>query len=101
MKKIIFVVSVTVILILTGCKSQNSNELPRIALQGLLLNQALFPAVSHEEAFRAREGDDVFSYYPFMNPDSGIIDRAVWLPTLRGHAMPGGIVTREAYESCY
>jgi microcystin degradation protein MlrC len=34
-----------------------------------------------------------------MSPDSGIIDRAEWLPTLRGHAMPGGIVTREAYES--
>lgn len=27
------------------------------------------------------------------------MDRAVWFPTLRGHAMPGGIVTREAYES--
>lgn len=100
MKKIILVVSVTVILILTGCKSQNSNELPRIAIAGIAIESSTFsPAVSHEEAFRAREGDDVFSYYPFMNPDSGIIDRAVWLPTLRGHAMPGGIVTREAYES--
>ena len=100
MKKIILVVSVTVILILTGCKSQNSNELPRIAIAGIAIESSTFsPAVSHEEAFRDREGDDVFSYYPFMNPDSGIIDRAVWLPTLRGHAMPGGIVTREAYES--
>ena len=36
---------------------------------------------------------------PFFAADSGIIDRAVWLPTLRGHAMPGGIVSREAYES--
>ncbi|HBK95110.1 MAG TPA: microcystin degradation protein MlrC, partial [Porphyromonadaceae bacterium] len=35
----------------------------------------------------------------FFAADSGIIDRAVWLPTLRGHAMPGGIVSREAYES--
>ncbi|HCB00301.1 MAG TPA: microcystin degradation protein MlrC, partial [Porphyromonadaceae bacterium] len=57
------------------------------------------PAVSHEDAFRARYGDSVFSYYPFFAADSGIIDRAVWLPTLRGHAMPGGIVSREAYES--
>ncbi|MDR2815397.1 MAG: M81 family metallopeptidase, partial [Proteiniphilum sp.] len=47
----------------------------------------------------ARTGENIFSYYPFMSPDSGIIDRAEWLPTLRGHAMPGGIVTREAYES--
>ncbi|MDD2911886.1 MAG: M81 family metallopeptidase, partial [Petrimonas sp.] len=50
-------------------------------------------------AFRARYGDSVFSYYPFFAADSGIVDRAVWLPTLRGHAMPGGIVSREAYES--
>ncbi len=24
---------------------------------------------------------------------------AQWIPTLKGHALPGGIVTREAYES--
>lgn len=100
MKKIILVISVAIILILTGCKSQNNNELPRIAIAGIAIESSTFsPAVTHEDAFRAREGEDVFSYYPFMDPDSGIIDRAVWLPTLRGHAMPGGIVTREAYES--
>ncbi|MDD2299360.1 MAG: M81 family metallopeptidase, partial [Fermentimonas sp.] len=100
MKKIILVISVAILLILTGCKSQNNNELPRIAIAGIAIESSTFsPAVTHEDAFRAREGEDVFSYYPFMDPDSGIIDRAVWLPTLRGHAMPGGIVTREAYES--
>ncbi len=63
------------------------------------MSQVLSPAVTNEEAFNAREGEKVLTYYPFMAVDSGIIDRAVWIPTLRGHAMPGGIVTREAYES--
>ncbi|MEA4978965.1 MAG: M81 family metallopeptidase, partial [Petrimonas sp.] len=82
-----------------GCQS-NKKKLPRIAIAGLAIESSTFsPAVSHEDAFRARYGDSVFSYYPFFAADSGIIDRAVWLPTLRGHAMPGGIVSREAYES--
>jgi microcystin degradation protein MlrC len=25
--------------------------------------------------------------------------KANWIPTLRGHALPGGIVTKEAYNS--
>lgn len=82
-----------------GCQN-HKKKLLRIAIAGLAIESSTFsPAVSHEDAFRARYGDSVFSYYPFFAADSGIIDRAVWLPTLRGHAMPGGIVSREAYES--
>src|SRR5690554_1802650 len=101
MKKIIIALSVISVLITSGCNGGASSEqLPRIAIAGIAIESSTFsPAVTHEDAFRARVGEDVFSYYPFMAPDSGIIDRAVWLPTLRGHAMPGGIVTREAYES--
>lgn len=89
------------LLLASGCnESSKKKELPRIAIAGIAIESSTFsPAVTHEEAFRTRQGEDVFSYYPFMSPDSGIIDRAEWLPTLRGHAMPGGIVTREAYES--
>ncbi len=100
MKKTILLISAAILLIMTGCKSQKDNNLPRIAIAGIAIESSTFsPAVTQEDAFRAREGNDIFSYYPFMDPDSGIIDRAVWLPTLRGHAMPGGIVTREAYET--
>lgn len=101
MKKIINAISILLILLVAGCKtSTGQKELPRIAIAGIAIESSTFsPAVSHEDAFRARTGEDVFSYYPFMEVDSGIIDRAVWLPTLRGHAMPGGIVTFEAYES--
>lgn len=101
MKKIIIALSVILIILASSCNGGASNgQLPRIAIAGIAIESSTFsPAVTHEDAFRARVGEDVFSYYPFMAPDSGIIDRAVWLPTLRGHAMPGGIVTREAYES--
>ena len=57
------------------------------------------PAKTVEEDFKARVGNDVFDYYPFLSPDSLNRQRAIWVPTLRGHALPGGIVTKEAYES--
>ncbi|HPD86342.1 MAG TPA: M81 family metallopeptidase, partial [Proteiniphilum sp.] len=100
MKKIVLVLPLFLMIIALSCNNSNKSEKPRIAIAGIAIESSTFsPAVSHEDAFRARVGDEVFSYYPFMAPDSGIIDKAIWLPTLRGHAMPGGIVTREAYES--
>lgn len=101
MKKTVFILPLLLLPFVTGCNIGNSKkELPRIAIAGIAIESSTFsPAVTHEEAFRARKGEDIFSYYPFMDSDSGIIDRAEWLPTLRGHAMPGGIVTHEAYES--
>ena len=85
-----------------SCAESNkeNKEHPRIAIAGLAIESSTFsPAVTHAEAFRTRRGEDVFSYYPFFSQDSALIDEAEWLPTLRGHAMPGGIVTREAYET--
>ena len=100
MKKVLFVLPLLMMIIALSCSNSNKSEKPRIAIAGIAIESSTFsPAVSHEDAFRARVGDEVFSYYPFMAPDSGIINRAEWLPTLRGHAMPGGIVTFEAYES--
>ncbi len=100
MNKNILTLAALILLLFASCTSRADKELPRIAIAGIAIESSTFsPAVSNEDAFRAREGEEVFSYYPFMSPDSGIIDRAVWLPTLRGHAMPGGIVTKEAYES--
>lgn len=81
-----------------SCQSKAS--LPRIAIAGIAIESSTFsPAVSHEEAFLTRVGEEVFSYYPFMAPDAANRKRAQWFPTLRGHAIPGGIVSREAYES--
>jgi len=101
MRKIFSAIPVLLMLLSIGCQNNSApKELPRIAIAGIAIESSTFsPAVSHEDAFRAKVGDEVFTDYPFMEPDSGIIDQAVWLPTLHGHAMPGGIVTREAYES--
>ncbi len=76
------------------------HKLPRIAIAGLAIESSTFsPAVTNEEAFHAKMGDEVFSFYPFLSPDSSDRKRAEWIPILCGHALPGGIVTREAYES--
>lgn len=92
------------LIMLFSCKANNKpkfdkNNLPRIAIAGLAIESSTFsPAQSTEEAFRVRRNDEVFTYYPFLSADSINRSRAEWFPTLRGHAIPGGIVTREAYE---
>jgi microcystin degradation protein MlrC len=73
---------------------------PRIAIAGLGIESSTFsPALTDEEAFHAKYGMDVFQLYPFLSLDSPLRHRAIWIPTLVGHALPGGAVTREAYES--
>ena len=85
-------------LILFGC--QPAKKLPKVAICGLAIESSTFsPAQTEEEAFHARVGEELLSYYPFMAEDSSLRKRAEWVPTLRGHSLPGGIVTREAYES--
>jgi microcystin degradation protein MlrC len=82
-----------------GCHP-GSRPLPRIAIAGLGIESSTFsPALTEEAAFHARYGDSVFTIYPFMATDSPLRKRAVWFPTVVGHSLPGGAVTREAYES--
>ncbi|TFV94197.1 M81 family peptidase [Algoriphagus kandeliae] len=79
---------------------QPEEKLPRIAIAGLAIESSTFsPARSTAESFKARIGDDIFNYYPFLGDSSSNRSRAEWFPTLRGHAIPGGMVTREAYDS--
>jgi microcystin degradation protein MlrC len=74
--------------------------LPRIAIAGLSIESSTFsPALTGEEAFHAKYGAEVFSLYPFLSDDSSLRHRAEWIPALIGRALPGGAVTREAYES--
>ncbi|WP_439475813.1 M81 family metallopeptidase [Algoriphagus formosus] len=89
---------IALILLFFSC--QNEKKLPKIAIAGLAIESSTFsPARSTAESFKARIGDDVFNYYPFLSEDSENRARANWFPTLRGHAIPGGMVTREAYDS--
>jgi microcystin degradation protein MlrC len=74
--------------------------LPRIAIAGLAIESSTFsPALTDEAAFHAKYGADVFSSYPFLSVDSPLRQRAIWIPTIVGKSLPGGAVTREAYES--
>ncbi len=96
MKKLAFLL----LLIVGFCCTPKEKPLPRIAIAGIAIESSTFsPAVTEEAAFKARIGEEVFTYYPFMEVDSVTRGRAQWFPTLCGHAIPGGIVSREAYES--
>lgn len=99
MKNLLLLLSISFLIF--SCAEKNTvKQLPRIAIAGLAIESSTFsPALTHEEAFKARVDEDVFSFYPFLAADSMDRKRAEWFPTLRAHALPGGIVTREAYES--
>lgn len=102
-KKLVFVL-IFILFLGANCKQQTETEkikkLPRIAIAGIGIESSTFsPAQTHEEAFHARIGDSIFGRYPFFAEGSDIRKRAEWIPTLLGKALPGGIVTREAYES--
>jgi microcystin degradation protein MlrC len=95
MKKYFLVIALLFIL---GCSYNNKK--PRIAIAGLAIESSTFsPAKTIEPDFKARLDEDVFSYYPFLQKDSLYRLKANWIPTLRGHALPGGIVKKEAYNS--
>ncbi|RDC64418.1 M81 family metallopeptidase [Adhaeribacter pallidiroseus] len=84
----------------TRHSSYQNKPLPRIAIAGLGIESSTFsPARTSEEAFHAKYGPEVFTSYPFFSPDSAIRQRATWVPALVGKSLPGGAVTREAYES--
>ena len=82
-----------------GPKSPES-KLPRIAIAGLGIESSTFsPATTDEAAFYPKTGEEIFDRYPFFAADSINRKRADWVPLLIGKSLPGGIVTREAYES--
>ena len=86
--------------LLISCKKlrEESPEL-KIAIAGLAIESSTFsPALTHEKAFRAKTGHAIFDYYPFLAQNTAMRQRANWIPILKGHALPGGSVTREAYE---
>ena len=86
-------------LIFFNCQSDQPKK-PKIAIAGLAIESSTFsPAKTEAAAFLAREGDAVFDYYPFLKNQTPQRESANWRPTLRGHALPGGIVTRKAYDS--
>ena len=99
-----YIYFLAILLSVFSCKenlsTKEENQLPKIAIAGLGIESSTFsPALSTEEAFHAKTGDSVFTRYPFLQVDSLSRNRAEWIPTLVGKSLPGGTVTREAYES--
>jgi microcystin degradation protein MlrC len=71
----------------------------KIAIAGLAIESSTFsPALTHEKAFHAKTGEAIFDFYPFLAQSTAMRQRATWVPILKGHALPGGRVTRDAYE---
>ncbi|RED47448.1 M81 family metallopeptidase [Seonamhaeicola aphaedonensis] len=91
------------IILSVSCKKNEKsvNQLPRVAITGLAIESSTFsPATTSEDAFHAYYGEDVFKYFPFLNePDDSLRKQAHYFPAVKGHAIPGGIVTKEAYDA--
>jgi microcystin degradation protein MlrC len=96
----IFTTLLSVLLLSSRPSFSEKGAKPRIAITGLAIESSTFsPALTHEEAFHAKYGDEIYTPYPFFAADSANRKRADWFPAVMGRSLPGGAVTREAYES--
>lgn len=57
------------------------------------------PARTDAQAFHTKRGSEIFETYTWLKPDTCLGDAAHWQGALTGHAIPGGIVTRDAFEA--
>ena len=77
--------------------SCNNDYKPRIGISGLGIESSTFsPARTTEKEFNIKYNEDIFSNYSFFNDN--YLNKAEWLPSMTGKAIPGGVVTKEAYE---
>ncbi|RDA95914.1 hypothetical protein CP533_5902 [Ophiocordyceps camponoti-saundersi (nom. inval.)] len=73
---------------------------PRILIAGLACETSVYTkARTQAAAFNPLRGDQITNYYHFLNDDQPLAKEAQWKGTLIGHALPGGVVTREAFET--
>ncbi|KAI1151615.1 MlrC domain-containing protein [Nemania diffusa] len=73
---------------------------PAIAIAGLACETSTFsPSRTQAPAFHPRRGIEVIEKYPFIQPGSPLGEAGDWHGALIGHALPGGIVTRDAFEA--
>ncbi|KAI2622994.1 Microcystin LR degradation protein MlrC [Hypomontagnella submonticulosa] len=73
---------------------------PVIAIAGLACETSTFtPSRTLAPAFHPRRDTEVIDKYPFIQPGSHLGDAAEWRGALIGHALPGGTVTRDAFET--
>jgi len=80
-------------------KLKMSSRRPIIAVAGLACETSTFtPSRTSAPAFHPQRGSEIFDKHVFIRPGTQLGDAADWKGALIGHAMPGGVVTREAYE---
>ncbi|CAK7243275.1 MAG: hypothetical protein STHCBS139747_004792 [Sporothrix thermara] len=72
---------------------------PAIAICGLACETSAFtPARTEAPAFHAQRGPDAVALYDFLCAGTPLAEAADWHGALIGRALPGGMVTRAAYE---
>ncbi|MDE5419812.1 M81 family metallopeptidase [Labilibaculum sp. DW002] len=99
MNRSVIAIFIVFTMMLTSCE-QEKNKLPKIAIAGFWIESSTFsPARSDMNSFKQLRGEEIFNYYPFFGIDSSLRNQADWIPTLRARAIPGGMVTKETYES--
>ncbi|KAI0889430.1 Microcystin LR degradation protein MlrC [Annulohypoxylon maeteangense] len=73
---------------------------PTIAIAGLACETSTFtPSRTLALAFHPQRDAEIIRRYPFIQPGTPLGDAAEWRGALIGHALPGGMVTRDAFES--
>ncbi len=98
MKKIT-ILSLFLAIIATSCQEKNETK-PRIAIVGVGIECSTFsPAQTTLDMFRPKYGEEILQFYPFFQEDTTLQARAEWFPTMLAWATPGGIVTRECYDT--
>jgi microcystin degradation protein MlrC len=72
---------------------------PIIAVAGLAIETSTFsPSRTLAAAFHPKRGKEIIDKYSFIQPGTKLGDVADWQGALIGHALPGGVVTRAAFE---
>ncbi|MDO5065757.1 MAG: M81 family metallopeptidase [Propionibacteriaceae bacterium] len=72
---------------------------PRIGIAGISIEASTFsPHLSDDDAFTLREGEELLSYYPFLEIGRDLREAAEWVPLHHGRALPGGPVPRGTYQ---
>lgn len=73
---------------------------PKIAIVGIGIECSTFsPARTTFEMFEPLYGKEIIDSYPFFQNGSELLDRAEWKPAMLAWATPGGMVTRECYDT--
>ncbi|KAI1094238.1 Microcystin LR degradation protein MlrC [Rostrohypoxylon terebratum] len=73
---------------------------PVIAIAGLACETSTFtPSRTLAPAFHPQRDVEIIGRYPFIQPGTPLGDAAEWRGALTGHALPGGMVTRDAFET--